>query len=204
MFYDNFVSLCTQKAVTPSAVMRAIGLNKSSASYWKKGSIPSTETIQKLADYFGVTVDYLLDIKPLPEKEIELNLSPGKKKAIFSSEALEFRAVNTFLKELGFLIGIDNSLPIEGDPKEAEVWIIADKRTKKVHLAKATDIDALKDRILSFSKFEIYELLHRLREDPRYSRQDAPQPPAETSGEQDTPTPEEPAEGPPEAGEDTK
>ena len=61
MFYDNFINLCTQKDVTPSAVMRAIGLNKSSATYWKKGSIPSSETLQKLADYFGVSVDYLLN-----------------------------------------------------------------------------------------------------------------------------------------------
>lgn len=60
MFYDNFLTLCTQRGVTPSAVMRAIGLNKSSATYWKKGSLPSSDTLQKLAEYFGVSVDYLL------------------------------------------------------------------------------------------------------------------------------------------------
>lgn len=60
MFYDNFLALCKQKNVAPSAVMRAIGLNKSSATYWKKGSIPSSDTLQKLADYFSVTVDFLL------------------------------------------------------------------------------------------------------------------------------------------------
>lgn len=59
MFYDNFMALCKQKGVTPSAVMRAIGLNKSSASYWKKGSTPSSDTLRKLADYFGVSMDYL-------------------------------------------------------------------------------------------------------------------------------------------------
>lgn len=63
MFYDNFVSLCIQKGVSPSAVMKAIGLNKSSATYWKKGSTPSSDTLQKLADYFGVTVDDLLSEK---------------------------------------------------------------------------------------------------------------------------------------------
>ena len=63
MFYDNFIRLCAQRSVTPSAVMRAIGLNKSSATYWKKGSAPSSDTLQKLADYFGVTVDDLLSEK---------------------------------------------------------------------------------------------------------------------------------------------
>lgn len=63
VFYDNFIRLCAQRSVTPSAVMRAIGLNKSSATYWKKGSAPSSDTLQKLADYFGVTVDDLLSEK---------------------------------------------------------------------------------------------------------------------------------------------
>lgn len=60
MFYDNFSFLCSQRNVSPSAVMKAIGLNKSSASYWKKGKIPSSDTLQKLADYFGVSLDYLV------------------------------------------------------------------------------------------------------------------------------------------------
>ncbi len=59
MFYDNFIKLCKEKGVTPSAVMRTIGLNKSSASYWKKGTTPSSDTLRKLADYFGVSMDYL-------------------------------------------------------------------------------------------------------------------------------------------------
>lgn len=63
VFYDNFIRLCAQRSVTPSAVMRAIGLNKSSATYWKKGSTPSSDTLQKLADYFGITVDDLLSEK---------------------------------------------------------------------------------------------------------------------------------------------
>ncbi|WP_366140844.1 helix-turn-helix transcriptional regulator [uncultured Oscillibacter sp.] len=72
MLYDNFIERCKEKGVTPSAVMRTIGRNKSSASYWKKGTIPSSDTLQKAADYFGVSVDCLLDINPLPLKEARL------------------------------------------------------------------------------------------------------------------------------------
>ena len=60
MFYDRFVGLCKERGVSPSAVMVSIGLNKSNATFWKKGSIPKGSTLQKLADYFGVSVDYLL------------------------------------------------------------------------------------------------------------------------------------------------
>lgn len=60
MFYDRFMGLCKERGVSPSAVMVSIGLNKSNATFWKKGSIPKGDTLRKLADYFGVSVDYLL------------------------------------------------------------------------------------------------------------------------------------------------
>lgn len=60
-FYDKFENLCKENGVTPTRVAREIGVAQQSVSLWKKrGSIPSGENLQKLADYFGVTVDYLL------------------------------------------------------------------------------------------------------------------------------------------------
>lgn len=64
MFYDRFANLCAQKGVSASFVVQQIGLNKSSATYWKNGAIPKGDTLQKLADYFGVSVDYLLGKEP--------------------------------------------------------------------------------------------------------------------------------------------
>lgn len=60
MFYDTFSELCRAKGLSPAAVTREIGLNNSSSTAWKRGSVPKGETLQKLADYFGVSVDYLL------------------------------------------------------------------------------------------------------------------------------------------------
>lgn len=62
MFYDRFIELCKERNVSPSAVMVAIGLNKSNATFWKKGSMPKGETIQKLANYFGVSAQALLPV----------------------------------------------------------------------------------------------------------------------------------------------
>lgn len=61
MFYDIYLNLCNKMNKAPSRVAIEIGLNKSTVSVWKKGAIPSGETLQKLADYFGVSVDYLLN-----------------------------------------------------------------------------------------------------------------------------------------------
>lgn len=60
MFYDRFLELCEREGVLPSSVARDIGLSNSSATYWKRGSTPKSDTFQKLADYFGVSVDYLI------------------------------------------------------------------------------------------------------------------------------------------------
>ena len=60
MFYERFIALCNVRGVTPSSVAEAIGISNANATYWKKGSMPSSKNLQKLADYFEVPVDYLL------------------------------------------------------------------------------------------------------------------------------------------------
>ena len=61
MFYDLFCSLCEQKGVSPTRAALDIGLSKSTPTTWKKkGTTPQAAQLQKIADYFGVTVDYLL------------------------------------------------------------------------------------------------------------------------------------------------
>ena len=60
MFYDNFVRLCNSVNKSPSAVVLEVGLQKSTVTRWKNGSIPTDATAMKLANYFNVSVDYLL------------------------------------------------------------------------------------------------------------------------------------------------
>lgn len=55
MFYDNFIRACTMRGVSPSIAAEQIGLNRSSVTGWKNGSVPKDSTIQKLADYFGIS-----------------------------------------------------------------------------------------------------------------------------------------------------
>ncbi len=63
MFYDRFIELCKQRGKSPAAVTKELGLNNSSSTAWKRGSTPKSETLQKLANYFGVSVDYLLGVR---------------------------------------------------------------------------------------------------------------------------------------------
>ena len=60
MFYDLFIALCREKGICPSRAVEAIGMNRASAVKWKNGTVPGGATLHKLAEYFGVSVDYLL------------------------------------------------------------------------------------------------------------------------------------------------
>ena len=78
MFYDNFVRLCNAAGRSPSSVATEIGLSRASVSGWKNGKMPTDATAMKLADYFGVSVDYLLGNsdekeKPAATEDDELN-----------------------------------------------------------------------------------------------------------------------------------
>lgn len=61
MFYDLFYNLCINKGVSPSKACLDMGLSRSLAAKWKNTSAtPSADVMSKIADYFGVTTDYLL------------------------------------------------------------------------------------------------------------------------------------------------
>ena len=65
MFYDNFIQLCASVGKSPSAVVLEIGLKRPAVTHWKNGrSNPTDITLQKIANYFGVTVEELLADAP--------------------------------------------------------------------------------------------------------------------------------------------
>ena len=68
MVYDKFCDLCSQKGVSPSKAAMDAGFSKSLISKWKSKQeiVPSSEVLQKIADYFGVSVDYLLGKEKQP------------------------------------------------------------------------------------------------------------------------------------------
>lgn len=60
MFYEKLVSICAERGTNPTALCDALGLAQSAATRWKQGSVPRDTTLRKIADYFGVSTDYLL------------------------------------------------------------------------------------------------------------------------------------------------
>ena len=69
MFWKNLVSICNERGTTPTAVVNELGIAVGSVTRWKNGAVPRDTTLQKLADYFGVTVDDLLKNEPQKEEK---------------------------------------------------------------------------------------------------------------------------------------
>lgn len=60
MFYDQFLSLCNQHDIKVTALARKLGISPSAPKRWEEGSTPDLVNAKKIADYFGVSLDYLM------------------------------------------------------------------------------------------------------------------------------------------------
>lgn len=71
IIYQRIKKLCEEKGISINKLENEIGVACSSLQKWKNTYSPSMDKIIKIANYFNVSVDYLLgrvDVKtPIPE-----------------------------------------------------------------------------------------------------------------------------------------
>jgi transcriptional regulator with XRE-family HTH domain len=60
MFYNQVLVLCKNKNISIFDLIHDLKISKSNATNWKNGTVPHRSTIAKIADYFGVSKDFLL------------------------------------------------------------------------------------------------------------------------------------------------
>lgn len=59
-FVERIAALTKEKGITEKQVLLDCKLNKNLFGLWRQGRTPSTATKRVLADYFGVSVEYLM------------------------------------------------------------------------------------------------------------------------------------------------
>lgn len=60
--YKKFKELLDKMNKTPYQVSKETGISQTAFSNWKSGrSEPGLESLKKLADYFGVSIEYFLE-----------------------------------------------------------------------------------------------------------------------------------------------
>lgn len=88
-FYERFRELAAMRGLTPTRACEECGLNKGTVSAWKqRGTHPTGNTLQKIAEYFGVSTDYLLT-----GKESQMVIET------FDPDARIFEAINALKDE---------------------------------------------------------------------------------------------------------
>ena len=104
MFWEIFLRLCNKNDKKPTSVVLELNLSRGSVTHWKDGRVPQHATLVRIADYFGVSVDYLLGKEPdsdpiqLDDSRVgimkKLNtLTPDQVKA--AEQYIDFRASQT-------------------------------------------------------------------------------------------------------------
>lgn len=59
--YEVFEELMKARGLRPADVSIATGIGQNTLSDWKNGkSVPKADKLQKIANFFGVTIDYLM------------------------------------------------------------------------------------------------------------------------------------------------
>lgn len=94
---DRIKTLCKEKGVSQSKMEKDIGISNGASSKWKNSS-PSMEILQKLSNYFEVSIEYLMTgqnksdniLNAKDEKDIAKRLESALSDLESQQEALMF------------------------------------------------------------------------------------------------------------------
>lgn len=110
LFLDNLMMLLKEKGISRNKMISDLNLSVSSFADWnRRGNIPSGEILKKIADYFNVSVDFLLG----NEQKEKLPTVDGVELKQYEIELIEeLRAASPEVKKMvlrSFGIDIDES-----------------------------------------------------------------------------------------------
>ena len=60
VFYEQLKKACKEKGTSVTATLKKIGVGTANGTYWKNGSVPSSDIVIQLAEFLDVSTDYLL------------------------------------------------------------------------------------------------------------------------------------------------
>ena len=105
MFAENLKYLRKLKGITQTQFAAEFNISAGTIAMWETGKrMPDSETLKKIAQYFNVSIDYLLDnekspsndVEELPEELVILicnakNLTPEQRKQLLDMAKILFK-----------------------------------------------------------------------------------------------------------------
>ena len=112
-FYQRFEVLCKAKREKTTSVGTQLGFSKGGISKWRHGEcVPSANSLKRIANYFGVSVDYLLGKTDIPNAQDDFEDLERAKLILFGTDEVPEKAwweVKQFVKSTKLKYHIDNS-----------------------------------------------------------------------------------------------
>lgn len=65
--YQRIRELCKERNITVTKLIEDLGISESLIRKWKTSSTPSVDKIRLVAEYFGVSIDYLIGMSDIPD-----------------------------------------------------------------------------------------------------------------------------------------
>lgn len=158
-FYSRLLSLCQSNDIKITSLLTELGLSKGNLTNWKKGTIPNGDVLIKIAQYFKVSVDYLLGQtehkykttsldnldnlsidypNELIEVPIEFSITEDKMKEFFLSP----QKFNAILDELKKIVS-DSGLSISPSPTQEQ----RDEFTELLEDCSSSEMELIKSYI---------------------------------------------------------
>lgn len=106
MFWRNYIRLCDAYWTLPDVVGRKLRFPSGTVTGWKNGKVPTSEELQKIAEYFSVSAQVLLHGEAIDDMTIELMkamkcTSPEKRRAVLVLLDCDLADIKTPAPKLG-------------------------------------------------------------------------------------------------------
>lgn len=103
--YERFEELLKEKGITPYKVSQETGVSQPTLSDWKRGaSTPKTDKLQKIADYFGVSLDYLTGKSEIQATDDSIKEILSKKDGLYFKFAKQADELDLSEDDLQFIL----------------------------------------------------------------------------------------------------
>lgn len=70
--YTRIKELCEERGITMTKLQEELGLSSSLIRKWKTNTSPSIDKVMTIAQYFGVSIDYLMGLSDIQSSAEEL------------------------------------------------------------------------------------------------------------------------------------
>lgn len=96
-FYERIIDLCVKNNINKTTLEKTLGFSQNLVNKWKT-STPPIKKVRLLADYFGVSVAYLLEgTTAMTEDNKKIELSPKEEQLLEFSKTLSDEQIDLLL-----------------------------------------------------------------------------------------------------------